>query len=184
MAAGEGGEGRVTHVDTALLQVNDQLGHVDVGGELIREGLVALAEAAIGGRGDVNDGVSRALGAVVPTVEGRADEYALHAYELSLGALAKVVPGEVDDGGVLAAGVLHAVAVLVANTLDAEGPAAGDADVEDDIVAVLWGWRDDHFRVDRSGEDGRATVEAGDGGEDGLVGDWDLEGGDMDLLGT
>lgn len=89
-----------------------------------------------------------------------------------------------DDGSVLAGSVLHAIAILVTNALYAERPAACDAKVEDKIEAVRGFGEDGERGVRGMGQDGRASMEAWDDGENGLVCDGDFQSGDVYLLGT
>ena len=70
----------------------------------------------------------------------------------------------------------------MAYPLNTEGTASGNSDVEDEVVPVGWGWRDGKTGIIWTGKDRRPTMEARYGVEDGLVGDGDLESGDVDLL--
>ena len=162
--------------------MDNQFGYVDVSGEFLWEGLVTLAEATVWRWRNIDDnGVRVALRAIAAVCE-RTEQHALHAGQVGFGSLRDGVFGKMDDRSVLAVGILHSVAVLVTNSLDAEWASSSDAYVEDEVVAVGWGRREGHCRVSGLWQGGGSTMEAGGGAKDSLIGDRNLKSGDVDLL--
>ena len=93
ISVGETTRGRFTHVNSTLFQMHNQLGHIDLGRELIRKLLVALAEPSVWGWRNIHH--FRDLRAVmVRAMEGmRRTKHALHALKLCLRGVADGVLG-------------------------------------------------------------------------------------------
>ena len=108
----------MTHINTALLQVDNKLRYINLRRNFVWERLVSFAEPTIWSWRDVDDfrgagGQSRNIGSVLEGT-GTKGDHALHASEVGFGVIdANGVLGEVNDWGVFAVGVFHAVSVLV-----------------------------------------------------------------------